>query len=266
MLNGVKVWFVGALQEDGKQHGLHTAQMVAVLFHDSSHALPPSGLERKIVTELTGAEAESLHESLSRIGFRRSHSIAYAPACPECSACISVRIIVNNIQSQRAFRRVLRPNKDLKAHGMPAYATVKQYQLFSRYQEARHDGIDMALMGFYDYCSMIEDSPIDTFTIEFRCLDDTLAAVILTDHMSDSTSAIYSFFKHNMYYCSLGTYMILWLVEEAQRLDLPYIYLGYWIAESRKMSCKITLPAAGGFWAGGLDFLTGVTSNENVIV
>lgn len=198
----------------------------------------PGQLERKIVTELTGAEAEALHESLSRAGFRRSHSIAYAPACPGCNACVPVRIVVQDLQPRRSFRRILRLNEDLKAQSMSARATAEQYWLFSRYQEARHSGSDMALMEFYDYRSMVEDSPINTLEIEFRHPDNTLVGVILTDHMSDGLSAVYSFFAPDLDHRSLGTYMILWLVKEAQRLRLPYIYLGYWIAESRKMSYK----------------------------
>ena len=39
----------------------------------------------------------------------------------------------------------------------------------------------MALMGFYDYRSMVEDSPIETFLVEFRSPDNLLEAVALTD-------------------------------------------------------------------------------------
>ncbi|EME71814.1 arginyl-tRNA-protein transferase [Paramagnetospirillum caucaseum] len=195
-------------------------------------------LERKIVTELNGTDADSLHEALSRAGFRRSHSIAYTPACPGCNACIPVRIVAGQFQPDRTMRKVARANVGLVARKVPARATADQFRLFSRYQESRHSGGDMALMGFYDYRSMVEDSPIDTFIVEFRDAEGNLMAACLSDRMSDGLSAVYSFFDPDLAARSLGTFMVLWLVEEARRLALPYVYLGYWIAESRKMSYK----------------------------
>ena len=195
-------------------------------------------LERKIVTELNGTDADSLHEALSRAGFRRSHSIAYTPACPGCCACIPVRIVVDEFTADRTMRRLQRANGGLIARKVPARATADQFRLFARYQESRHSGGDMALMGFYDYRSMVEDSPIDTFIVEFRDTEGLLVAACLADRMGDGLSAVYSFFDPDLSSHSLGTFMVLWLVDEARRLGLPFVYLGYWIAESRKMSYK----------------------------
>lgn len=208
-------------------------------------------LERKIVTELTGPDAEILHEALSRAGFRRSHSIAYTPACPGCNACIPVRIVTADFKPDRTMRKVLKNNSRLVARKVPARATAEQYRLFSRYQDSRHSGGDMALMGFYDYRSMVEDSPIETFLAEFRDQDGVLSAVCLTDRMNDGLSAVYSFYEPDLSQQSLGTYVILWLIEEARRLDLPYVYLGYWIAESRKMSYKARFSPLEAFGPGG---------------
>ncbi|WP_096704394.1 arginyltransferase [Magnetospirillum sp. 15-1] len=212
-------------------------------------------LERKIVTELNGTDAETLHEALSRAGFRRSHSIAYTPACPGCKACIPVRIVAEEFEPDRTMRRVARANGGLVARAVPARATADQFRLFSRYQESRHSGGDMALMGFYDYRSMVEDSPIDTFIVEFRDTEGNLAAACLSDRMSDGLSAVYSFFDPDLASRSLGTFMVLWLVEEAHRLGLPYVYLGYWIAESRKMSYKTRFQPLEAFGPDGWKLL-----------
>ncbi|OJX81154.1 arginyltransferase [Magnetospirillum sp. 64-120] len=211
-------------------------------FFFTTAALPcpylPGRLERKIVTELNGPDSETLHEALSRAGFRRSHSIAYTPACPGCQACVPVRIVVDKFHPDRTMRKISRHNAGLTARVVPARATAEQYKLFSRYQESRHNGGDMALMGFYDYRSMVEDSPIDTFLLEFRQADDTLVAVCLTDRMGDGLSAVYSFYEPDMPSASLGTYVVLWLIDEAIKQNLPFVYLGYWIPESRKMAYK----------------------------
>lgn len=208
-------------------------------------------LERKIVTELTGPEAEILHEALSRAGFRRSHSIAYTPACPGCNACVPVRIVVDDFKPGRSMRKVLKHNEGLVAQQVAPRASTEQYRLFSAYQDSRHGGGDMALMGLYDYRSMVEDSPIDTFLVEFRDGAGRLKAVVLTDRMSDGLSAVYSFYDPDLPQASLGTFVILWLVSEARRLGLPYVYLGYWIAESNKMAYKARFAPLEAFGPGG---------------
>jgi arginine-tRNA-protein transferase len=88
--------------------------------------------------------------------------------------------------------------------------------------------------------------------VEFRDPDDRLVGACLTDRLSDGLSAVYSFFLPELDRRSLGTYTILWLVERARSLGLPYVYLGYWVPESRKMAYKARFRPAevltGGTW------------------
>lgn len=195
-------------------------------------------VERKVVTDLAGPNAEELYERLSRAGFRRSHNLAYRPACPSCNACIPVRIAVKDFDMTRSFRRVMTANTDLVAEDMEALATVEQYRLFSSYQRARHEGGDMSGMAFNDYRSMVEDTPVTSRTVEFRNPEGDLVAVMLMDRMEESLSAVYSFFDGRLARRSLGTFMILWMVEHAREMGLPHVYLGYWIDGSEKMAYK----------------------------
>ena len=198
----------------------------------------PGRTERKIVTELSGTEAEALHERLSRAGFRRSHNIAYAPVCPGCQACVPIRVVSEEFTPDRTQRRILRANADLTISEMPARATAEQFSLFQRYQKNRHADGDMAAMGYYDYRAMIEDTPITTGILEFRDEQDRLLGACLTDWLADGLSAVYSFFDTDEDKRSLGTFAVLWLIGRARSLGLPYVYLGYWVPESRKMAYK----------------------------
>jgi arginine-tRNA-protein transferase len=198
----------------------------------------PGRTERKVVTEITGPDAEPLHDRLSRAGFRRSHNIAYAPVCPGCNACVPIRIPVAQFTADRGLRRVWKANPGVDGTDVPARATAEQYQLFQRYQQARHGDGDMATMSFYDYRAMVEDTPIETFLVEFRDPDESLVGVCLTDRLGDGLSAVYSFFLPEQEKRSLGTFTILWLIERARLLGLPHVYLGYWVRESRKMAYK----------------------------
>jgi arginine-tRNA-protein transferase len=211
-------------------------------FFFGTRALPcpyvPGRVERKVVTDLAGPHAQELYERLTRAGFRRSHGLTYRPACPSCNACVPVRIVANAFRETPSLKRTLRRNAGVTAEDMAALATMEQYRLFMRYQRARHAGGDMALMTFGDYRAMIEESPVDTRIIEFRDGNRTLIAAMLADRMSDSLSAVYSFYEPEDERRSLGSYMILWLIESARALGRDYVYLGYWIPDSDKMSYK----------------------------
>jgi leucyl-tRNA---protein transferase len=208
--------------------------------------------ERKVVTEITGQDAEAVHDRLSRAGFRRSHNIAYAPVCPSCQSCVPIRIPVASFRPDRTLRKIAKANAGLDGYEVAARATAEQFQLFQRYQQMRHGEGDMATMSFYDYRAMVEDTPIETFVAEFRDPDDRLIGACLTDKLGDGLSAVYSFFAPGLDRRSLGTYTILWLIERTKALGLPYVYLGYWVPESRKMAYKARFRPSeilmGGSW------------------
>ncbi len=195
-------------------------------------------IERRVVTELVGRDANALHDQLSMAGFRRSHGICYVPACPSCDACVAVRVVVDEFKPGKSFKRILKRNEDLTAEIVEPIATHEQYALFSDYQRARHQGGDMSKMDFLDYQALIEDTPVNTFVVEFRKPSGTLAAACLVDRLSDGLSAVYSFFDEAETERSLGTYMILWLIDEAYGQELPYMYLGFWIDGCSNMSYK----------------------------
>ena len=195
-------------------------------------------VERKVVTEITGPDADQVHDRLSRAGFRRSHNIAYAPVCPGCGSCVPIRVPTATFQPDRTLKRIMRANAMVEGFGSPARATAEQFQLFQRYQKARHVDGDMATMSFYDYRAMVEDTPIETSIVEFRDPDDRLVGACLTDCLGDGLSAVYSYFAPGLERRSLGTFTVLWLIERAKTLGLPYVYLGYWVPESRKMAYK----------------------------
>lgn len=195
-------------------------------------------IERRVVTELVGRGAPGLHDRLSLAGFRRSHGIAYAPVCPDCQECIPVRIVVDDFRPSRSQRRIQSRNHDIRGTECRPEATAEQFALFAHYLDSRHADGDMAAMTEADYRSLIEDTPIDSTLIEFRDGGGGLVAGCLVDRLGDGLSAVYSYFDPAPSNRGLGTYMVLWLIERARALSLPYVYLGYWIADSRKMAYK----------------------------
>lgn len=198
--------------------------------------------ERSIAAELAAHNARDIYDSACQAGFRRSHGFIYRPACPSCNACVPVRVLADQFRPLRTLDRVGRRNRDLAAVERPAEASAEQFALFSRYQKTRHasDSVEggMDRMSFLDYQAMVEESPVDTRLIEHRDSGDRLVAAMLCDRVADGYSAVYSFFDPAQSARSPGTYMVLDLIERAQAAKLPYVYLGYWIAQSPKMSYK----------------------------
>jgi leucyl-tRNA---protein transferase len=208
----------------------------------------PGRLERKLFTHLTHDKTPAFVDNLLKGGFRRSQNIAYMPYCEGCQACVSVRVLVEEFAPTRSMRRVLEINRDLAARRQQATPTSEQYSLFRGYIDARHADGGMADMTVLDYAMMVEDSIIDTFVTEYRAKPAAgangkspkppLLAVALCDRLSDGISMVYSFYDPAAARRGLGTYMILEHIAYARRLGAPYLYLGYWIHGSPKMSYK----------------------------
>jgi leucyl-tRNA---protein transferase len=208
--------------------------------------------ERKLIVELGGSGAALFYDDLSRAGFRRSHRFAYRPACRGCTSCVPVRIVVDRFSHTRSTRRICNANRDISGRLLAARATPEQFRLFSAYQNSRHRDSDMASMNYGEYRGMVEDTPVRTGIAEFRDGAGRLVAASLLDLLDDGISAVYSFYDPQQPKRSLGTWSILWLVEQCRRRGQPFVYLGYWIAESPKMAYKARFPAlerlATGTW------------------
>ena len=209
----------------------------------------PGRQERKLFTHLTHDKPQGLVDNLLRGGFRRSQNIAYMPYCEGCHACISVRVVVDEFVPSASMRRLLSLNADLTARRRPAAPTSEQYALFRRYIDARHADGGMADMGVLDYAMMVEQSVLETTITEYRKqpIGDAsspdpaswpLMAATLCDRLSDGISMVYSFYEPSETRRGLGTYMILETISAARAMGLPYVYLGFWIEGSRKMSYK----------------------------
>lgn len=204
----------------------------------------PGKTERKVFTELSGQHSVELNDALGRIGFRRSQSVAYRPSCIDCAACISVRVVAGEFQPSTTQRKVMRRNADLEVTACKPWTTEEQFALLQRYLQRRHPDGGMVDMDETDFSDMVEQSPVKTYVVEYReqSLDGRpgrLVGACLTDQQADGLSMIYSFFEpDDPLRHGLGTFIILDHIVRAARAGLPYVYLGYWVEQSRRMAYK----------------------------
>lgn len=221
--------------------------------------------ERKVFTHLVGDKAAELNDLLTQGGFRRSQNIAYRPACESCRACVSVRILAQEFEANRSMKRIIARNDDISAQEFPAEPSSEQYSLFRAYLDARHQQGGMSDMTVLDYAMMVEDTHVPTRIIEYRLTERSgdgseagrLAGVALSDMMADGVSMVYSFFDPDFANRSLGTYMILDHIRRAREKGLPHVYLGYWVAGSRKMGYKTRFLPQDHLMASGWERFTG---------
>lgn len=210
----------------------------------------PGKTERKVFTELSGPHATELNDALGRIGFRRSQNVAYRPSCANCTACVSVRVVTSEFRANASQRKLMRRNADLTVSACKPWTTEEQFDLLRRYLAARHPGGGMAEMDDLDFADMVEQTPVNTYVIEYRDAAGKLVGACLSDHQSDGLSMIYSFFETEGR-AGLGTYIILDHITRAAEAGLPYVYLGYWVKGSTRMEYKTKFQPLERLGAGG---------------
>jgi arginine-tRNA-protein transferase len=222
---------------DDAMAGRHLA-----LYLTGEHACSylPDRQARTLFIDPTARIDSATYQVLVDQGFRRSGAHVYRPACRRCSACIPVRVPIGAFAPNRPQRRNWRRNAaDIRIQDMPAAFDLQHFELYRRYLSDRHPAGSMA-----DDTSeesyrrfLVERWGGATHFMELR-LDETLVGVAVTDVLEEGLSAVYTFLDPRFSDRAPGTFAILAQIEHARNLGLSYLYLGYWLRDSRKMQYK----------------------------
>ncbi len=198
----------------------------------------PTRVARSQVATPNHAINASTYSGLVNMGFRRSGSFTYRPFCEKCNACVPVRIDTKAFVKSRSQKRAWKKNKELFTQVLEPTYNPEHYSLYSRYQATRHSGGGMDTDNKEQYKHFLLQSNVNSSLIEFRESNGALKIVSIVDHLDDGISSVYTFFDPDEKKSSLGIYNIVWQINYCKSIGMPYVYLGYWIAKSKKMAYK----------------------------
>jgi len=184
-----------------------------------------------------------IYSSLVQQGFRRSGKFAYRPHCENCRACVPVRIVLDQFKPNRNQSRAFKKHANLSVRILPLAYHQNHFELYANYQSLRHASDEAfnknnTLDDEEQFRQFLCQSNVETLLVEFRDEKHKIKIVSVADIVRDGISAVYTFYDASDVKSSYGIHSIMWLIDWAKSLGLPYLYLGYWIKDSQKMAYK----------------------------
>ena len=185
---------------------------------------------------------DDIYAGLVAQGFRRSGLFTYRPHCDGCQACVPVRVLAKDFKPSRSQQRNLRAHQHLSVRVLPVAFDPAHYKLYQDYQRMRHAGGGMDHDSVDQYKQFLLQSRVNTRLVEFwqpatDAQTAQLRMVCIMDVLNNGLSAVYTFFDASIT-SGLGTFAVLWQIEQARQANIEHLYLGYWIAQSDKMKYK----------------------------
>jgi arginine-tRNA-protein transferase len=194
-------------------------------------------LEYEVFANISSAE----YLARMRQGWRRFGSMLFRPRCRACTACQSLRVVVDRFRPNRSQRRNRTANEGrVELVIGPPSVTRAKLGLYDRYHAFQSAARDWPQHPAKDASSYAHSFVHNPFPTEEWCyyLGGTLLGVGYVDSLPEGLSAIYFFYDPAERQLAPGTWNVLRLIEEAMARRLPHVYLGYYVAACPSLSYK----------------------------
>ncbi len=197
----------------------------------------PYGLPKMAVyhqNRFATVDNESMATFFDR-GFRRNGNIMYSMACPDCRACIPIRLKPGDFRPNRNQKRVWKRNRDVSVEMVPLRITGEKLSLLEKFLRLRYSSRENSALGYYS--DFFINSLTNTREILYR-IQNRLIGVALVDVGKDFLNGVYFYFDPDDHKRSPGTFNILYLLDFCQQHHIEHFYLGFLIKEIKAMSYK----------------------------
>lgn len=173
-------------------------------------------------------------------GWRRFGNYYFHPICHSCNACKSIRINVADFRYSKSQKKAIKRNEETQIIVQKPTLTPSNITLYNKYHKFKHDkdGWKHRDISQREYYENFVEGAHDFGKEVLYIKDGKLIGVDLIDILDDGISAIYFYYDPDYASLSLGTYSLLYQIKLAKILDLPWIYLGYWVEGCKAFAYK----------------------------
>ncbi|MBC8414590.1 MAG: arginyltransferase [Nitrospira sp.] len=179
----------------------------------------------------------NFHDYLAR-GYRRIGRAFYRNICSDCTACLPLRVRLDNFKASKSQKRTLKLNSDIEVRILDTpEVTIEKVALYEKYLKSKHpddeksppDPASSVLNMHYGYHDIIE---IDYF------INGRLIAAGIVDNSLDALSSNYFYYDTEHLQRRLGVFSMLQEIETARMIGKEFFYLGFYIEDNQKMAYK----------------------------
>ena len=200
----------------------------------------PDQEERLLIAVDERLQNNHSYSLLMTEGFRRSGDQSYRPHCPNCNACQSIRVLVNDFTPSKSQKRSLKRNAHFTIV-VSKQLKDEYYPLYEQYINTFHQDGSMFPANYQQFQTFLTSKLTKQLFIEtWQDIDGskTLVCVAVTDLLTNSLSAVYTFYHPDFKANGLGVFSILTQINLSKQYGFDYLYLGYQIDDCQKMNYK----------------------------
>jgi len=184
---------------------------------------------------------QAYNTALIHRGWRRFGCYYFHPICNGCNECKSVRIDVKNFKPTKSQRKAIKRNRETTEIIIQKPSLTQSHiDLYNKYHSFKHQKDDWSHRNISprEYKENFVEGAHSFGKEVLYLIDGKIIGVDLIDILDDGISSIYFYYDPDYPKLSLGTYSLLYQVELAKVLDLPWIYLGYWVDGCKAFAYK----------------------------